>query len=62
MYQRNRIHVEGTLEGDAEIYVLSPNADIHKLRSCTPFDSSKMKKGKVNVYMNTLLFMCFNKF
>jgi hypothetical protein len=46
------IHVEGTLDGDAEIYVLSPNADIHKLRSCTPFDNSKMKKGKVNVIFN----------
>lgn len=46
------IHVEGTLDGDAEIYVLSSNADIHKLRSCTPFDNLKMKKGKVNVVFN----------
>ena len=46
------IHVEGTLDGEAEIYVLSPNADIHKLRSCTPFDNTKMKKGKVNVIFN----------
>ena len=46
------IHVEGTLDGDAEIYVLSPNADIHKLRSCTPYDNTKMKKGKVDVIFN----------
>ena len=42
------IHVEGTLDGDAEIHVLPPNADIHKERNCSVADWTKMKSGKVN--------------
>lgn len=49
-HDASSIHVEGYLDGEAEIYVLSPNADIQKQRSCSPYDGNKIKAGKVNTY------------
>ena len=46
------IHVEGIIDGETEIYVLPPNADIHKQRNCSVADWPKMKAGKVNRLYN----------
>lgn len=44
------MHVEGEIDGEAEIYILSPNADIQKQRSCSPYHGNKIIAGKVNTY------------
>lgn len=44
------IHVEGRLEGEAEIYVLSPNFDLRKQFGCIPNQGNKIPLGKVDKY------------
>lgn len=44
------IHVEGQLDGVAEIYVLSPNFDLQKKFGCVPNQGNKIPSGKVNRY------------
>ena len=44
------IHVEGQLEGEAEVYLLSPNFDLRKQLRCSPSHSNKIKTGKGNTY------------
>ena len=44
------IHVEGYLDGEAEIYVLSPDFDLGKQFGCVPNQGNKLQSGKVNTY------------
>jgi hypothetical protein len=44
------IHVEGQLEGEAEVYLLSPNFDLSKQFGCVPNQGNKLPSGKVNTY------------
>lgn len=44
------VHVEGRIDGEAEIYVLSPNFDLRKQFGCIPNQGNKIPAGKVDTY------------
>lgn len=44
------MHVEGEIDGEAEIYILSPNFDLSKQFGCVPNQGNKLPSGKVNTY------------
>jgi hypothetical protein len=49
-HDASSMHVEGYLDGEAEIYILSPNFDLGKQFGCIPNQGNKIPSGKVDTY------------